>query len=862
MGFGDKRVRRICSVFENSAPSDGLSSDTRGQNDTMTNMLRVEPILASAEVMVESDTSKRYFGYDEVVYIKDAAPSGADVLASDPLLGNQNGIRAQVAPIVDALFDGDRAVVISSGPASSATTNSILNAVFDVVENLAHGYKGEEKGDIASILPRVNLSCVHVQGSHVYDLLSDDHSSGGATLEEFPRIQFDQVSARATGRVDLEAAGLNIVNVKTRYEAALIASVGSGNHHTALGPSSFGSRSSSRGNKPSRGQNTLQRETALLLYTVWIDPGDAYSQDEDSPHGKMHIVEVASASRVNFADETMEALVQIINSMARRQDLDAEGSEASPGTLMRLFNNVTLLGILRDCLDEETLGIAARSRSFPNNASVMENFGRDACMFHLLIHPSLTVRNPKSAELLTALHFAQRLRHTMLVAPGEDSAATTHSPVPTGFLALRSPDEGPPPQVHSASRHQRKPEYSGKTRRLGLVIGRDEDDEDLDEEGDMDLYEPPHSMHSRNQADEERHVVDFDNGHKNINFEDEDEDEDGFNQVYNYDEDEDDENEVEVVSLVFRNEAQTKEPYLAREKDQVRRVKRHSSPKKSSKRRSSKTRSFENEDHLLDPDLEAKYLNALNLVDSIDLRDQFEALRNAVPRSVPRRGSFSATKPVKATSRMVSDISGMPTTATKRRPSSAGRVSRSIATEPRRKPSRRRANSGASGSPGERAQARYRVLEALMGQTEGMLHTLFLSMDTRKTGVLTRSDFRRGMHKLDPTLSRRDLELFMDSMDSKRDGYIDFQEFFRVLGDAKTGNQHQIFLSNRRAYQIAMRERRKIREQLSPEGRASNWFSRESMTQEAASRINTTEEEIKELLGYKPPIQLDKILRR
>jgi len=358
------------------------------------------------------------------------------------------------------------------------------------------------------------------------------------------------------------------------------------------------------------------------------------------------------------------------------------------------------------------------------------------------------------------------------------------------------------------------------------------------------------------------HVVDFDNGHKNINFEDEDEDEDGFNQVYNYDEDEDDENEVEVVSLVFRNEAQTKEPYLAREKDQVRRVKRHSSPKKSSKRRSSKTRSFENEDHLLDPDLEAKYLNALNLVDSIDLRDQFEALRNAVPRSVPRRGSFSATKPVKATSRMVSDISGMPTTATKRRPSSAGRVSRSIATEPRRKPSRRRANSGASGSPGERAQARYRVLEALMGQTEGMLHTLFLSMDTRKTGVLTRSDFRRGMHKLDPTLSRRDLELFMDSMDSKRDGYIDFQEFFRVLGDAKTGNQHQIFLSNRRAYQIAMRERRKIREQLSPEGRASNWFSRESMTQEAASRINTTEEEIKELLGYKPPIQLDKILRR
>ncbi|GBG27771.1 Hypothetical Protein FCC1311_039942 [Hondaea fermentalgiana] len=442
MGFGEKRVRRICSVFHTPAHVEDASSPSRslamnGDDAQTDDSLRVEPILASAEVMVQSDNSRRYFGFDEVVYVKDMAPSDADVLAADPRLGSQNGIRAQVSPIVDALFDGDRAVVASSGPASGATTNSIISAIFDVIGSLAANLKSEEKVDAAAVLPRVSISCVHIQNSRVFDLLASNEMETRSPLRHFPELSIDRAAARATGRIDLESAGLSVVEVKTRYEAALVASMGSGNHHNMLG-----SLPMARNTHTTGVEGSSSSETAFLLFTVWVEMGDdAYANEEeegafsaDLVTGKMHILEVASTGRAAFADETMEGIVKVVNAMSHRQDLDAEGgSGASPGTLMRTFSSNVVLGILRDCLDEESLGIATRSEwpqrleksktHYMTGDDEMGTYERDSCMFHLLVHPSLTVCNPRSSELLTALHFAQRIRTMPLSSPNLETSS-------------------------------------------------------------------------------------------------------------------------------------------------------------------------------------------------------------------------------------------------------------------------------------------------------------------------------------------------------------------------------------------------------------------------------------------------------
>jgi len=46
---------------------------------------------------------------------------------------------------------------------------------------------------------------------------------------------------------------------------------------------------------------------------------------------------------------------------------------------------------------------------------------------------------------------------------------------------------------------------------------------------------------------------------------------------------------------------------------------------------------------------------------------------------------------------------------------------------------------------------------------------------------------------------------------------VTFKNFFRVLGDAKKPrNQHTLFVKDREAKKIAIRERRKIKQHLSP----------------------------------------------
>jgi len=482
-------VQVVCSVVASEQQQESVHQDEEP--------VHLQPNYVSGELMVAGDTVNRYFGFDKVLLQQDE--------------------KVHLLPLVDGLFDGDRAVVVSSGPGASSTTNSILQLVFNSMEQVV-----------------VSMSCVDVYKDNIYDMLVNSDGKQN-------KFEFDRIAAKATGRIHLERAGITVVEARSKYEASMVAAMGSGNRAAA-----------------SASRNLYDDQDAPeshLLFTLWIESTDPFTGKVSN--GKVHIIELFSVSpEKSVEDDTVENLVRIIGALRENDDQAATiASGRSPGTLSRLFCNSTLLAIVRDCLDDNALGVPSLQLQGPKK--------------RLLVNATVCISHCRNADLLTALQFAVRIRSN----------------------------------------------------------------------------------------------------------------------------------------------------------------------------------------------------------------------------------SFKVSQPK---------------------------------TRPQTK---------------RRAKSR-RVVESLMCQTEGMVHALFMAMDTHRVGSLSRQEFRNGIQKIDPTLSRDEIELFMDSMDQNRDGRISFHEFFRVLGDARTDAHSPVPAEKRTVKKLADRERNLIRAKFKPPQKPK------------------TNKKHPYLLGYTAPVNFEASLRR